>query len=824
MANSFEKTTVPFESSLPSDSSVRKVDNRTEKPLVHNEDDDAFVLSSTQNLEGSDWLRDANAVATRRWNVLVVAHHSFADPFWEKERERILARKSVLIANSMEHGFPTLSAVEYKSLGTLLYHIDSAIAEYRERDLMLSDMINSLRDGIDRSSTPENRRSRTVEMYLLLGLLRNKKVDDVAIVQELTRMSNDPKISQSRREQLQRHIERVGFRFHIPNIETADLVLEEVGADGDIDVEKSDAPVMSPAEDLMPIQFAPEGRVGSPAPSREDDEQDAADRARLVTVEKAGLLGFLSITRGLFDKELHERPSLSTAVDIVDGLEEQLADQLSEIVVYADDYPDAHINVRQYRFMAYEDLVPLVADDIAQISVASGERGRADYLGSSFIEVAKEFLKTRLRYEMWREYLLQEGGHSLLGVPRDADQQSIERAFAAEMQMLDFDRVEDRRQIANLQQARERLLMRAEAREKEEAPRRAEEKRRREEEAARAHHAWLLNPVGISVPENIAPVPQVEAWWSSTLRTPGAKIRALFAGALGIGAVAGAGAIALREFGESESEPSHLVAGALENAPPEGVDIDRDTDTEGPGPAIARQEAAPTTDFIVEGGDTLWRELKQRIEDRGLRVTDQKIFMLKHLADEENPTADWDRLQVGQTIHLASVEHMLDEMEGKPVSAKTMQSLPSSLDGGSFFASELENIPASTFSEEVARLNQSVDHAETSSTAKEKAYQGLPTVDHPVRAIKKGEYIFKVAHGMLRASGLNWTTERINFLNAVVLEQNHITEAQAERLPVGTLIDFSEAAKIIAEMKADVAAGRKSKTVKQLKAARAKQK
>ena len=826
MARHFETTTVPFESSLPSGSSAHEIDRRTENPMFRSEDDDGFVLSTVQNFEASDWLRDANATATRRWNLLVVAHHSFADPFWEKERERILARRTLLLANSVENGFPTASAVEYKSLGTILYHIESAIAEYRGRDLALSGMIKSLRDGIDRSSTPENRRSRTAEMYLLLSVLRNKEVDIVAVVQELLQMSSAPGISQSRQEQLARHIERIGFQFSIDDIGAEHLVSEDVESDtdSDADTEKIDGPTIIPAEDLKPIQFTPEGKADSLALSKEEDEQGAADRARLIKAEKMSLLGFLELTRQVIDDELGRKPDLSVVVEMNDALEEQLGDQLSEIADYAADYPEAHVDASRYRFATYEDLLPLVAADIALISASSGKKKRADYLGSSFIEVAKEFLKTRLRYEMWREYLLQEGGHSLLGVPRDADQQSIERAFAAEMQMLDFDRVEDRRQIANLQQARERLLMRAEAREKEEAPRRAEEKRRREEEAARAHHAWLLNPVGISVPENIAPVPQVEAWWSSTLRTPGAKIRTLFAGALGLGAVAGVGAIALREFGESESEPSHLVAGALENAPPEGVDIDRDTDTEGPGPAIARQEAAPTTDFIVEGGDTLWRELKQRIEDRGLRVTDQKIFMLKHLADEENPTVDWDRLQVGQTIHLASVEHMLDEMEGKPVSAKTMQSLPSSLDGGSFFASELENIPASTFSEEVARLNQSVDHAETSSTPKEKAYQGLPTVDHPVRAIKKGEYIFKVAHGMLRASGLNWTTERINFLNAVVLEQNHMTEAQAERLPVGTLIDFSEAAKIIAEMKADVAAGRKSKTVRQLKAARAKQK
>lgn len=800
---------------------MHAIDDRVGKPIFRRtENDDALEREAARGFEASDWLRDANALAVRRWNLLVAAHHSFADPFWEKEHERILARRSVLMANSEQHGFPSSSAAEYKSLGILLYHIESAIEEYRGRDLAFSGMVKSLRDGIDRSSTPENRRSRTVEMYLLLGALRNKKIDIDAVLGEMEQLADDATITESRRDQIRRHIGRIGLPFSVPNVVAEDLVPED--AEGDRSTQPTQQSSVVPAEDFTPIRFMPEGGPISRGIEDRGGLEQGVPHDVSEMDEEAGLVRFATAARSIAEREVAGHPELLSVVEIIDGLDGQLSDQIEELSAYARDYPRVHIDVSRYRFTPLEAFVPLLARDVTQIRGQSGISRQSDYMGSSFVEFAKEFLKTRIRYELLRDYVLREGSHTILGVSRGADREAIERAFSSQMQQLDFDRSEDRKGIANLQRARERLLVQAEAREKEEALRRAEERRKREEEAARAHYAWLTKPAEIVPPKNSVPPPRPEGWWSNTLRTPGARIRALFVGAAGLGAVAGAGAIALHEFGESESEPSHIVAGALENISQEGADVDRDKDTEGPGPAVVSPESVLTTDFVVERGDTLWRELKQRIENRGLRVTDQKIFMLKHLADLENPTVDWDRLEVGQVIHLASIERMLDEMEGKPVSAEPAESSTSAPVSESSFASELENIPASTFSEEVARLSQSVDRAEVSGTVKEKAYQGLPTVDHPVREIKKGEHIFKIVHGMLRASGLNWTTERINFLDAVVLEQNHMTEAQAARLPVGTPIDFSEAAKIIAQMKADVAAGKKSKTVKQMKAARAK--
>lgn len=803
---------------VPSKPSISSRDDRFEASRV--EVDEASEFDSARNFESSDWLREANTKALRRWNVLVAAHHSFADPFWKKEHERILMRRKALMANSTEHGFPLSSAVEYKSLGILLYHIESATEEYRGRDIVLSGIAKSLRDGMSRSSTPENRRSRTVEMYLLLGTLRNKKVDILGVLEEMIQMANVADITQSRREQILRHIDRVGSAFGVSNIDAGDLVPED--GDDDRDAPTEHREIQAPVEGFAPIQFHPEGTITA---RKTEDHEESEREAPFDTSEideTAGLMRFSAAARAMVEKEVATHPDLLNTVEIIDGLEDQIGDYLEELSVYATDYPEAHVDVSRYRYVPLDAFIPILANDLVRVTRESGVAGRKDYLGSSFIESAKDFLKIRIRYELLRDYVLRESSHTMLGVSRDAGRDDIERAFSGQMQSLDFDRSEDRKEIADLQRARERLLIQADAREKEEAPRRAEEKRQREEEAARAHSAWLTKSAEVATPKNIVPALRSEGWWSNTLRTPGARIRALFAGAVGLGAAAGA--VALNEFGEGESEPSHVVAGALENIPEESVDADRDKDTEGSGPAIVHRESAPTTDFIVERGDTLWKELKQRIEGRDLRVTDQKIFMLKHLADLENPAVDWDHLQTGQVIHLASVERMLDEMAGRPVSVVPSESFPPAPMGELSLTSELENIPASMFSEEIARLNRSADRATASGAAKEKAYEGLPTVDHPVRKIQKGEYIFKIAHGMLRASGLKWTTERINFLNAVVLEENHLTEAQAERLPVGTPIDFSAAAKIIAEMKADVAAGKKSKTVKQLKAARAKQK
>lgn len=84
----------------------------------------------------------------------------------------------------------------------------------------------------------------------------------------------------------------------------------------------------------------------------------------------------------------------------------------------------------------------------------------------------------------------------------------------------------------------------------------------------------------------------------------------------------------------------------------------------------------------------------------------------------------------------------------------------------------------------------------------EKAYSSIPTVESPDHVMQKGEWIYKIIHTMLRENGLNWSTKRMTELKNTTLIENNLTEAQAMKIPVGTVITFADAAQDIEEMKA----------------------
>ncbi len=342
------------------------------------------------------------------------------------------------------------------------------------------------------------------------------------------------------------------------------------------------------------------------------------------------------------------------------------------------------------------------------------------------------------------------------------------------MQSLDFDVARDRKEIALLQRAREVLLQRVE---KEETHIRVEEK-----------------PVPALPQKVTAP----ESWFSRTLRSPGARVRALFAGAVGLGAVGGA--VALHEFGETDSEPSHIVVGALDDTAIEDTGGDTGASENEAAEAAVQK---PSSDFVPQKGDTLWRELKRRIQERGMRATDEKMFMLKHLADQENPGVDWNHLEIGTPVHLSTVDSMLDEMEGKPVTK-----VPSIETQNSASTPSNDQLRSEENSRVDGLLNAS-STLEAPIVTAEKAYSDLPRIGHTEHVMAKGEWIYKIIHLMLREQGLNWNSSRIARLKNLTLEENGLTEEQAMRIPVGKVITFTKAVQEIQGMKAAKEKGKK---------------
>lgn len=378
--------------------------------------------------------------------------------------------------------------------------------------------------------------------------------------------------------------------------------------------------------------------------------------------------------------------------------------------------------------------------------------------------------------------VLPETPESILDLAAEASREDIDGAVARKLHGVNYEDEANAPLIQRIMNAHQAMIRRVEEREHKDAQ---WKELRKGLDNAEMHRPFMVDPV------------KPEGWWSRQLRTPGAKVRALLFGAAGATAVAGA-AIALHEFAETESDSSHIVVGALEDPT-----IDEGISESEPGPALVADVEAPVTDHVVAKGETLWNVLKDKIQDRGLRATSEKILTLKHFADLENPTVDWDTLPIGQVIHLASVEHMLDEMEGKP--------LMSSVASGS-----VESIPHDV-SQSITQQNHAEDtpswiagsDAPGYESIVMEAYADIPREERSQHVMQKGEWIYKLIHLMLRDSGLNWSTPRITRLKNMTLQENGLSEEQAKKIPVGAIITFDSAVREIQAMKAAKEKGKK---------------
>ncbi len=296
--------------------------------------------------------------------------------------------------------------------------------------------------------------------------------------------------------------------------------------------------------------------------------------------------------------------------------------------------------------------------------------------------------------------------------------------------------------------------------------------------------------------------------------------------------VAAAG-IALHEFAQNDSEEPQVsnpvaehisvadaVVGVDGEHSAEGIDNDRDRDTGEKAPKLSSSRGTvestslpETTEHVIVKGDRIWNVVSDMIADRDLKVTDEKVGYLTHLALKENGITDYGvSLNIGSVLHLNSVDQALDEMEGKTVK-NVVASVP--VDSQSlrdWYTPEASVLPLhdgryadpgfGSYGAGSIAIPPTAEAGDMSVPHSEKAYSSIPTVESPDHVMQKGEWIYKIIHTMLRENGLNWSTKRMTELKNTTLIENNLTEAQAMKIPVGTVITFADAAQDIEEMKA----------------------
>jgi hypothetical protein len=363
-----------------------------------------------------------------------------------------------------------------------------------------------------------------------------------------------------------------------------------------------------------------------------------------------------------------------------------------------------------------------------------------------------------------------------LGVFDDARRDDIEKAYALRLQSLDLHDGADALVMKRLMRGRETLLEHIEQQEK--------------GEQAAQEVADRAQPLEIADVQNVPPQHRTDRWYIDALRAPGRIIRSLFfGGAVALGA--GAGVAALHEFAEVATDrpaddyssrvisgPFDGTAGALSALAPE--------------PQAPMKLEAPQEEFrLVPDGSAVWNEAGKMLRERGLKSTPALTSYFSHLLEVTN----------AQAIEAAGGVHHLPK--NFPL---VVTEVAAEMDAMAGIAPKVSGEGAIVKKQTTERSSAGVAKSSVERASAASGSRVVPTVDSPMHVMPKGEYLGKVTHSMLRASGLNWTTARINQLNAMVWEQNlpvfeqlvkegKMRKLKPEYIPIGVELDFSSAAR-----------------------------
>lgn len=680
------------------------------------------------------------------------------------------------------------------------------IPSVMERSVVLQGLIEACDPKV---ALAQDRASCMDEQLFLRSLLRTPNRPMPEIIDILTRKLESLRISDARRLQLHDHIDRL--RAVSDSSASKDIVVHEAGmsAPDDWDTKGTDVGIR-PAELADDLQSRP-----------------FFDPVFLFPFKKF----VADISRDV--REEIEKLSMHDIVANFDTSEVTLCEQYDALIVAGVRVPDSwklsdlefskvSKEVRQYlisllRYEAYRDhLASLEPEDRipyylppAPFSLASAfkylavekdvsrEQLEGVFLGrmatldpdrseDSFtirllheardlVLVDVERREAAAVAEAARQYEMSHP-HRILGVAENASRREIEAAYAAAAEMLDMDRAADRSELAALQSAYNVMLHRAELR----------------EGVTRSPN--LPTPV-----VSTATVPVAEGVLTRLARTPGRLLRGLFFGGA-VAATAGAGAVALHEFADRHADPMHDVEPdvSLGEIPGSSDDVNAgnafpETKTATPKPIEAPVEQIR----LIPHGSWILKETGAMLRERGLKPTNQLTSYFGHRIEVANAEAiaaagGANRLPDNFPLIVTPIVEEMNAMAGiVPAASESLVTDKSAPEASASVA----------FGSSVERV---------SGISPERV---VPTVDSPMRVMEKGEYLGKVTHSMLRAGGLNWTTARINQLNAMVWEQNlplferlvqegKMRKLKPEYIPVGVQLNFSSAAQEVQRLAA----------------------
>ncbi len=427
--------------------------------------------------------------------------------------------------------------------------------------------------------------------------------------------------------------------------------------------------------------------------------------------------------------------------------------------------------------------------------------------------------------------------------------EALEHAYLVRLQMLDPDGARDSAAIAELHRAREILIQKLNQRDVvpeipvqdlDQSPSFAPKRSRRSRAANISPPMYTVATApdapadvrasdhadeGPASPGLLSPaiVEQKEGWLSRTFRAPGRMLRMMF----GATALATAGGIALHEFSDDSSERQRVVQ--AEEMPTEAVR--QQEGLHGPAEERLQNDQGDTREHrVLANGDSVWKTVVGMLRDRHLSTSNASVQYYTHqaLVDNHLTAQDAMALKPGDTLDVTNIARMMDAIaDGGDTTASMEPVAPVGSE-----PAETESISGGKGVGESASVRGTESRALISEDRSDivaaiQPYSELPSVDHAEHVMVKGESVYKLVHQMLRSRGLNWTTERINFLTQLVVDKNAdrfrdmVADGRMRKMddvwiPVGASLDFSDAVAVVDDMERAKNAGKKAKTVREL--------
>lgn len=609
-------------------------------------------------------------------------------------------------------------------------------------------------------------------------------------------------------------------------------------------------------------------KAGEEIPPQEIIEQE---RRVPVIIEKEPEIDLSRLQRegeARAEQDIKNLGALKEIYEFVDGLSLHLYGEHEQLDLLRD-YAEDMVDVSDYKKPLSAELLKKMEEDAKKLIKKT-----------NFREKFALFFKEKVRLEALEKYLLShpipvENAEEYLGVAPHANRKAVDLVHARLLQGLDVEK--NAREITALHEARRKALLRVEKEEKEaEEAKAAEEKRQQSLDVALASE----KPKSKDLAELMEQKMPARKWYETVPGILGG-IGAAVAVALG---VQKADELLNRPTAELQTKTSNVPKAqekiasttvhaeqpaapiiapvsapkSLEQMPtpsPKPIVIEA-SPASNVAPVVAiekptivspslKPEAVSPRDFttrslVVEKGDTvddIWRNIAKA---RGVTLSQTMRNFIYHQIITENNLREQKNaagetiviITPGQTLSLEGAQDTVDTLLKKTSSivtpsaeaAKSLSiALSSSWETPSRQSSDTGLIIASSLSSS-AESSDAISPASHSSETPKFVQTTEQGADRHIYNLKERENVWKLVHNRLRDRGLNWTSERINFLTQIVLDDSapelrrlfasgEMKAWKDTAIPSGARIDFTIADAIMDGWKAERAQGGKSKTI-----------